>query len=88
VQFVDELSKIEESKSEFRKAERDLLLGAAVRGLHKGALKDVVKRKTQTCQEAEKRHAREDAFDSYLKQLGMHADPPPQQAASARHARA
>ena len=51
-------------------------------------MKDIVKRKRQTAHHAEAQQKRRNAFDDYLTQLGMLADPPPQKISGATLARA
>ena len=87
--FVEELTRVEGERRALAKTREYLLQEAAAAGLHSHALLDVVKCKRQTAQQADAHRQRQDAFDNYLQQLGMLADPPPRgKAAAAARAKA
>jgi len=86
--YVTELKETEEQKRAAAGRARVILAEAQQAGFNPAALRDVVRVKMETRQQAEAREARANAFGDYLQQLGMLADAPPQKPAKATRARA
>ena len=73
--YIEQLEEIEDDQRALARTKRKLLADAAEHGLHVGALKDVVRLRRQSPEQAEARQLRQDALDTYLRELGMRADP-------------
>lgn len=82
--YVSAVQELMQEKKAVVRAINNLMAEAKSHGLHPGALKDVVKAKLMSRQQAEAQEARNDAYSSYLEALGMLATPEPAPAQGAK----
>jgi len=75
--YVTALTQFMEEKKAVSQAIRNLMAEASSHGFHVLALRDVVKAKLMSRQQAEAQEQRNDAYESYLEALGMLAAPEP-----------
>jgi len=73
--YIEQLEEIEDDQRALARTKRKLLADAAEHGLHVGALKDAVRHKRQSPQQAEALRRRQAALNRYLEELGLRADP-------------
>jgi len=85
--YVSELTELEQDARGINRARRKLLDDAAAHGLHQRALKEVVKLRLESREQAERRAEHREKLDEYLQALGVHADPPTQPERRQRAAR-
>jgi len=78
--YVGELTEREQDVRSAVQARRKLLDVASAHGLHRQALREVVRRRLETHEQAEKRETYRERFDAYLEALGMRAGVKPRQA--------
>jgi uncharacterized protein (UPF0335 family) len=82
--YVERLVTIKERMESEREAFNAVLVEAQERGMHKGALRAIVKRRLESDEEKAARIELEQSMDDYLARLGMLADTPLGRAAAER----